>query len=201
MCYTQWTPNELNTDHSLPLSVQHCDPQQSSPVWWKVDTNLKLALHQWHHPPTHGLHNICAVQISCSTASCMLNYVYVNFQRMYCIVANIASFPGARKIGGSTWYTLFTHARSLLGNLHTICYTNHALTKQSISVYLLISHTAEICSLWDALGGFKVKNTISLTAKACIILFRAINELQRERLHHSCATAFTWMDKWANNFC
>ena len=27
---------------------------------------------------------------------------------------------------------------------------------------------------------------------ACIISFRAINELQRERLHHSRATVFTW---------
>ena len=36
---------------------------------------------------------------------------------------------------------------SLLGNLYTIRYTKHALTTQSISVYLLISHTAELCSL------------------------------------------------------
>ena len=46
------------------------------------------------------------------------------------------------------------HVRSLLGNLHTICYTKHALTTQSISVYLLINHTAELCSLWDTFGGF-----------------------------------------------
>ena len=31
----------------------------------------------------------------------------------------VASFPGARKIGGSAWYTLFAHAQSLLGNPHT----------------------------------------------------------------------------------
>ena len=60
---------------------------------------------------------------------------------------NLASFPGARKIGGSAWYTLFAHAQSLHGNLHTTRYTKHALTKRSISVYLLISHTAELCSL------------------------------------------------------
>ena len=59
----------------------------------------------------------------------------------------IASLPSARKIEGSAWYTLFAHARSLLGNLHTIRYTNYALTKQSASVYLLLSHTAELCSL------------------------------------------------------
>ena len=41
-------------------------------------------------------------------------------------------------------------------------------------------------------GGFKVKNVFALTATACITSFRAINELQRERLHHSCATMFTW---------
>ena len=39
---------------------------------------------------------------------------------------HIASFQGIRKIGESAWYTLFMHARSLLGNLHTVCYTNHA---------------------------------------------------------------------------
>ena len=103
----------------------------------------------------------------------------------------VASFPGTRKIGGSAWYTLFAHARSLLGNLHTIRYTNHALTKQSISVYLLISHSDELRSL-PSLGGFKVKNAIALTATACIISFRAMDELQRERLHHSRATVFTW---------
>ena len=66
----------------------------------------------------------------------------------------LASLPGVRKIGGSAWYTPFAHARSLLGNLHTVRYTNHALTKQSILVYLLTSHTAELCSLLDTFGGF-----------------------------------------------
>ena len=66
----------------------------------------------------------------------------------------IALFPGTRIIGGCAWYTLFVHAWSLLGNLHTICYTKHTLTKQSISVYLLITHTAELCSLWDTFWRF-----------------------------------------------
>ena len=50
-------------------------------------------------------------------------------------ISNICNnlVPGAQKIGGSAWYTLFAHAQSLLGNLHTIRYTNHALTKQSVS--------------------------------------------------------------------
>ena len=29
----------------------------------------------------------------------------------------IASFPGAQKIGGSTWYTLFAHAPGFSGEL------------------------------------------------------------------------------------
>ena len=41
-------------------------------------------------------------------------------------------------------------------------------------------------------GGFEVKNAIALTATACIISFRAIDELQRERLHQSRTTVFTW---------
>ena len=44
---------------------------------------------------------------------------------------DLASFPGTRKIGGSAWYTLFAHASSLFGNLHTVHYTNHGLAKQS----------------------------------------------------------------------
>ena len=43
-------------------------------------------------------------------------------------IFTIASFSGTWKIRGSAWYTLFVHARSLLGNLHTIRYTNNALT-------------------------------------------------------------------------
>ena len=89
---------------------------------------------------------------------------------------HIASFPGSQRIGGSAWYTLFAHARSVLGNLHTICYTNHALTKQSILVHLLISHTAELCSLSDTFEGFQSQNVIALTTMACIISFRATSK-------------------------
>ena len=39
----------------------------------------------------------------------------------------LASFPGVRKIGGSAWYIPFAHAQSLLGNLHTVRYTNTRL--------------------------------------------------------------------------
>ena len=63
--------------------------------------------------------------------------------------------PRHLKIEGSTWYTLFAHAQSLLGNLHTIFYTKHALKKkkQSISVYLLISYTAELYALCEIHSG------------------------------------------------
>ena len=68
----------------------------------------------------------------------------------------IASFQVLEKSEGVP-STLFTHAWSLLGNQHTIHYTNHALTKQSISVYLVTNHTAELCSLWDTFGVLKSK--------------------------------------------
>ena len=54
------------------------------------------------------------------------------------MIISKASFQGARKIGGSAWYTLFAHVQSLLGNLHTIRYTNHALTVTNKAVYLTL---------------------------------------------------------------
>ena len=61
----------------------------------------------------------------------------MNFQETYLVAF----------LGHTDAIALFPGARSLLGNLHTIRYTKHALITQSISVYLLISHTAELCSL------------------------------------------------------
>ena len=79
------------------------------------------------------------------------------------VLVDVSFVPRHLKIEGSAWYTLFANVRSLLGNLHTIRYTNHALTKQSISVYLLISHSYALCEVHS--GGFKVKNAIALTAQ------------------------------------
>ena len=42
------------------------------------------------------------------------------------------------------------------------------------------------------MGGFEVKNSNSLIVTVCIASLEAIGELQRERLHHSCATEFNW---------
>ena len=42
------------------------------------------------------------------------------------------------------------------------------------------------------MGRFEVKNNISLTVTVCIASFEAIGELQRERLRHSRAAAFSW---------
>ena len=42
------------------------------------------------------------------------------------------------------------------------------------------------------MGGFEVKNNISLTVTVCIASFEAIGELQRERLHQSRAKALSW---------
>ena len=115
----------------------------------------------------------------------------------------LASFPGARKIGESAWYTLFVHVRSLFGNLHTIHYTNHALTKQSISVYLLISHTAELCSLWDTFrgGGFKSK-MLSLSQQRLVSSCsgRSMNFKVKDYIIHVSQCSLG-MDKQANNFC
>ena len=41
-------------------------------------------------------------------------------------------------------------------------------------------------------GSIEVKNKIVLTVTVCIASFEVIGELQRERLHHSRATAFGW---------
>ena len=41
--------------------------------------------------------------------------------------------------------------------VRTVRYTNHAIIEQSISLYLLISYTVEICPLWHTFGGFEVK--------------------------------------------
>ena len=87
----------------------------------------------------------------------------------------LASFQGTRKMGGSAWYTLLAHAQSLLGNLHTIRYTNHALT-----VYVSIPADKLYCRVMVSekhSGRFKVKNAIALTAMACIISFRVMDEL------------------------
>ena len=41
-------------------------------------------------------------------------------------------------------------------------------------------------------GGIEVENNIALTVTVCIASFEVIGELQRERLHHSRAAAFSW---------
>ena len=43
------------------------------------------------------------------------------------------------------------------------------------------------------MGGFEVKNNIALmVTMVCIASFKAIGELQRERLRQSRAAAFSW---------
>ena len=41
-------------------------------------------------------------------------------------------------------------------------------------------------------GGFEVKNNIVWTIMVCIASFKAIGELQVERLYHSRAAVFSW---------
>ena len=41
-------------------------------------------------------------------------------------------------------------------------------------------------------GGIEVENNIALPVTACIASFEVIGELQRERLRHSRAAAFSW---------
>ena len=95
------------------------------------------------------------------------------------------------------------HARSLLDNLHTIHYINHALTKPyfSLSADKPLLQSYAFCEMHS--GGFKVKNAIALTETACIILFRAIDELQfkgKDYIIH-VPQCLPGMEKWANNFC
>ena len=42
------------------------------------------------------------------------------------------------------------------------------------------------------MGGFEVKNNIMFTVTICIASFKAIDELQKKRLHQSCTAAFSW---------
>ena len=42
------------------------------------------------------------------------------------------------------------------------------------------------------MGGIEVENNITLTVTVCIASFEVIGELQRERLRHSRAAAFSW---------
>ena len=49
-------------------------------------------------------------------------------------------------------------------------------------------------------GGFKVKNNIALTVTVCTASFEAIGKLQRERLHQSRATAFSWNGQTRGQF-
>ena len=77
----------------------------------------------------------------------------------------VAWFPGARNRREHLVHTVRTVCACAKshGNLHTICYTKHALTKQSISDYL---QSYALCE-----GVLKSKNAIALTATACITLF------------------------------
>ena len=86
--------------------------------------------------------------------------------------------------GKRAWYTLFVHAPSSLGNLHTIP------KLQSISVYLLKACISGIYTPCEThTGGFEVRNNIALTVTVCIALFVAIGELQKSQSH---AAVFSW---------
>ena len=41
-------------------------------------------------------------------------------------------------------------------------------------------------------GDIEVENNIALMVTVCIASFKVIGELQREKLHHSRAAAFSW---------
>ena len=51
------------------------------------------------------------------------------------------------------------------------------------------------------MGSVKVKTVITLTARVCIVLFKAIGKLQRAGWHHSRqkSRAIVFMDECANN--
>ena len=53
-------------------------------------------------------------------------------------------------------------------------------------------HCMVILPVGHITGGIEVENNIVLTVTICIASFEVIDELQRERLHHSRAAAFSW---------
>ena len=50
------------------------------------------------------------------------------------------------------------------------------------------------------MGSFKVKNNIALMAMDCIALFKAISELQREKLCQSRTVPFSWNGQMRGQF-
>ena len=50
------------------------------------------------------------------------------------------------------------------------------------------------------MGSFEVKTNIALTVTVCIASFKAIGELQRERLHQSRAAVFSWNGRTRGQF-
>ena len=44
-------------------------------------------------------------------------------------------------------------------------------------------------------GGIEVENNVALAVTVCIASFEVIDELQRERLRHSRAAAFSWNEQ------
>ena len=173
----------------LPRSYQVCGNCRCDDLVWSIYAGTTCNQQHWGisiyiymfcvcmHTHTSLRMNTHTTHIHMCMCICVCVCVCV------CVWYVLASFLDTRKIRGS--------ACPCMREVSMVtCIYQHALPKPSISVYLLISHTTELRSLWDTFGGaFKV---IALTATAYIISFRAIDELQRERLHHSRATVFTW---------
>ena len=90
----------------------------------------------------------------------------------------LASFPGCGAGGGKrAWYTLFTHVLSSLGN-----FTYYSTT---LKVRKFLFTSTESYSLCDT-----YRQLVASMLMVCIVSFKAISKLERERLCRSRAITF-----------
>ena len=103
---------------------------------------------------------------------------------------NVASFPGS--CAGEEEREPGTHCLCMRQvPLVTCILLRYTLKLQSISAYLLKAALHSYTPCGTHTSDFEVKNNITLTVTVCIASFEVIGKLQRERLHQSCAKAFS----------
>ena len=70
-----------------------------------------------------------------------------------------------------------------------LCYT-----KITVNFFLppQLPYCMVILPVGQIRGSIDIKNIVALIVTVCIASFEVISELQRERLHHSHAAAFSW---------
>ena len=91
-------------------------------------------------------------------------------------------------------YTLFAHALSSLGNLHT------TPLHQNYGQFCLPAEMPHCIVILPLRLIGTVINNIASTVTVCIPSFEVIGELQRERLQQSWAAAFSWNGQTCGQF-